>query len=87
MPCLLVLLALAVPRFTILLLWFATSWFRGMFDSLLWPVAGFLLAPVTLLWYSAVQQWYGGTWGPWQVAGLVAAVLLDLSPSRGRRGR
>ena len=85
MPCLAVVLALLVPRFTIVMLWLLTSWFRGVFDGWLLPVAGFLLAPFTLLWYSAVQNWFGGSWGPWQIAGLVVAVLMDLSPGAGKK--
>lgn len=86
MPCFLVLAALLVPRVTIAGLWFLTSWFSGVFGSLLWPILGFLFAPFTLLWYSVVANWHGGVWGPWQIAGLVMAILFDLSPSRSKRG-
>ena len=57
---------------------------RGMFDhqSLLLPILGFLFVPTTLLWYSAVQHWFGGHWGPWQIAGVVVAVLIDVSPAK-----
>jgi hypothetical protein len=84
MPCLLTLLALMVPRFVIVVLWFLTTWFEGVFASLLWPVLGFIFLPTTLLWYSAVHNWYGGQWGTWQVVVLVLAVLTDLSPAKGR---
>ena len=57
MPCLAVLFALAVPRLLILILWFFTNWFRGMFHNLLWPILGFFFLPTTTLWYSAVQNW------------------------------
>ena len=87
MPCLLALLALALPRVTIAGLWFFSTWFRGVFDTWLWPLVGFLFAPFTLLWYSVVHNWYGGVWGTWQIVGLVVAILLDLSPSSGRRRR
>lgn len=85
MPCLLVLVGLAVPRLLIVGLWLLSDWFRGAFDSLLWPVLGFFFLPTTLLWYSAVQHWWGGEWELLPVVGLVAALLLDLSPARGRR--
>ena len=85
MPCFAVALALMVPRFTIAMLWIFTSWFRGVFDSWIWPLLGFFFAPLTMLWYSAVHHWYGGEWGTWQVVGLVVAVLLDLSPGAGKR--
>lgn len=85
MPCLAVLFALAVPRLLILCLWFLTSWFRGMFHNLLWPILGFFILPTTLLWYSAVQNWFGGRWTLWPIVGLVVALMIDLSPSTHRR--
>lgn len=86
MPCLAVLFALAVPRLLILCLWFLTRWFNGMFhNNLLWPILGFFFLPTTLLWYSAVQNWWGGHWTLWPIVGLVVAVLIDLSPSTHRR--
>jgi hypothetical protein len=85
MPCLAVVLALMMPRFLIAILWFFTGWFRGVFDTMLWPVLGFFFLPTTLLWYSAVQQWFGGEWTFWPVAGIVIALMIDLSPASGRR--
>jgi len=87
MPCLLVVFALATPRLVIAGLWFLTSWFTGMFPTLLWPVLGFFFAPTTLLWYSAVQHWFGGVWSLWPVVGIVIAILIDLSPASGRRDK
>ena len=87
MPCLVAILALAAPRLVVLVLWFLTGWFRGLFDTLLWPVLGFIFLPTTLLWYSAVLRWFGGEWSLWPVAGLVVALILDISPSSGRRRR
>jgi hypothetical protein len=87
MPCLLVVLALFIPRIVVLVLWFFTDWFHGVFDTLLWPVLGFLFLPLTVLWYSAVVNWYGGIWSILPVLGLIFAVLLDLSPSGGAARR
>jgi len=85
MPCLLVFIALAAPRLGIVLLWLFTTWFHGVFATPLWPVLGFIFLPTTLLWYSAVQHWYGGAWNGFvPIAGLVVALLIDLSPTRGR---
>lgn len=85
MPCLFVLLALMAPRLVIVLLWLFTSWFRGVFDTVLWPILGFVFLPTTLLWYTAVQHWFGGRWTLWPIAGLVMALLIDVSPASGRR--
>lgn len=87
MPCLFALLALAAPRVLILVLWFATNWFHGLFSNLLWPILGFLFLPTTFLWYSAVIVWYHGQWTLWPVVGLVIALLIDLSPASARRDR
>ena len=84
MPCLLAVIALAVPRVVAVALWLFTPWFRGMFDNLLLPILGFVFVPTALLWYSAVHHWFGGDWGPWQIAGLVVAVLVDVSPAKKR---
>ena len=81
MPILLGLLALLLPRVTILALWLLTPWFEGVFGNALLPLLGFLLLPTTLLWYSAVMNWFGGQWDIVPIVGLVIAVLLDLSPT------
>jgi hypothetical protein len=86
MPCLLALLALIMPRLVIVLLWFFTGWFR-VFNSLLWPVLGFIFLPTTLLWYTAVQHWFGGQWTLWPVVGLVIALMIDVSPASHRQRR
>ena len=86
MPCLLALIALLTPRILILGLWFLSNWFQGIFDTLLWPVLGFVFLPTTLLWFTAVQHWFGGEWGTVPIIGLVVALLIDVSPAGGRRG-
>ena len=86
MPCLAVLVALIAPRFLILLLYFLSDFFAGVFPSLLWPILGFFFLPTTLLWYTAVQQWYGGDWnGAIQIIGIVIALIIDISPAGGKR--
>ena len=85
MPCLLVVLALAMPRLVIAILYFFTTWFRGLFDTALWPILGFVFLPTTLLWFTAVQHWFDGQWTLWPIVGLVFALMIDLSPAGGRR--
>jgi hypothetical protein len=87
MPCLLALIALVAPRLVIFLLWLFTTWFRGLFGTALWPILGFLFLPTTLLWYTAVQNWFGGQWTLWPVVGIVVALLIDVSPGSSRRRR
>ena len=85
MPCLIVVLALAVPRLVLLGLWFFTNWFDGLFQSLLWPILGFIFLPTTLFWYTAVQHWFAGMWTLWPIVGVVIALMIDLSPGKGAR--
>ena len=87
MPCILTVLALVTPRLVMALLWIFTRWFDGMFTSVLWPILGFVFLPTTLLWYTAVQHWFGGQWTLWPIVGLVLALLIDVSPASGRRRR
>jgi hypothetical protein len=79
---LLVLAALFVPRLVAAYLYFFTGWFAGVFETQLWPIAGFIFMPYTMLWYSAVMNWYGGTWDFMQIAVLVVAIIFDLSSNK-----
>lgn len=87
MPCLLVILTLAFPRIAILLLYFFTNFFNGVFNTALVPALGFLFMPVTLLGYS----WLTNIAQPVDAFYLVVmfvAVLIDLgSFESGRRSK
>jgi hypothetical protein len=85
MPCLVALFALLTPRIVVLVLWFFTGWFERVFDTLMWPLLGFIFLPTTLLWYSAVHNWWGGEWSMVPVIGLVVSLLIDLSPGSAKR--
>jgi hypothetical protein len=85
MPLLLALLALLAPRIAIVVLWFFSNWFDGLFTSSLWPILGFIFLPTTLLWYTVVLHWFGGVWSLWPIIGLVIALAIDVSPVRERR--
>lgn len=87
MPCLFVVLAMAAPRFVVALLYFFSHWFDGLFTTALWPILGFFFMPTTLLWYTAVQHWFGGQWTLWPIVGMVIAIMIDGSPAGGRRRR
>src|SRR5512143_750098 len=84
MPCLFTLLALVTPRLVVAVLWLLSDWFKGIFNTALWPILGFIFLPTTLLWYSAVQHWFHGQWTLWPVVGLVIALMIDVGAGRGR---
>lgn len=76
-----------IPRLMIVVLWLFSSWFDGIFTSILWPIIGFIFLPATLLWYTAVYNWYDNSWGTFQIVVLVIAVIVDLSPASHRKRR
>jgi hypothetical protein len=78
----LILLALFVPRLVAIYLYFFTEWFSGVFETQLWPILGFVFMPYTMLWYSAVTNWFNGEWGFWQFAVLGIAIIADLSSDK-----
>ena len=78
MPCLLALVALLFPRLVIIVLWFFTEWFTGVFNTLLWPALGFFFLPITMLWYSVVIKQYAGEWTTGNIVIMVIAILIDM---------
>ncbi|HLD63483.1 MAG TPA: hypothetical protein VI913_01150 [Candidatus Peribacteraceae bacterium] len=85
MPLLVLLLGLIAPRLVMIVLWLFTGWFTNVFDTFVIPVLGFIFLPYTLLWYSVVQNYWGGTWGFWQIAFMLLALALDLGIPAGSR--
>ena len=79
MPCLLVLIAVVLPRFTMFFIWLTTDWFNRAYQSVIWPLLGFWLMPFTTLTYMAAMfnndhQLTGG----WLVL-FIFAISIDLS--------
>ena len=86
MPCLCAAIALVFPRLFTAYLFFFTGWLHRAFDGeIMWPIIGFFVAPTSLLWYSVVQNAYGGQWDTLQIVLMVIAVLIDLSPGSSRK--
>ena len=83
---LIVLLGLILPRAVTAVLYLFSNWFTGVFETWYWPILGFTFMPYTLLWYSAVQNWYNGAWGTVQGIVLIVAILFDLSSYKKARG-
>ncbi|WP_235297426.1 hypothetical protein [Portibacter marinus] len=87
MPLIIALLALFFPRVIILILYFLTSFFSGVYDSILLPVLGFLFMPVTLIAYTYTVK----AVGPGSTTGIIIiaiAVVIDLGLwRRGSRRR
>ena len=77
MPCLVALLALAAPRAVIVLLVIFTDYIGRAFDSVVWPLLGFIFLPTTTLAWAWAHNTRGEVGGVHAII-VVLAVLLDL---------
>lgn len=77
MPCLLALLILLFPRIAIVVLYFFTNFFQGVYESLLLPLIGLIFLPITLLaytWMVKINQPVDAFF----VVVMIVAIVLDL---------
>jgi hypothetical protein len=78
MPCLLLIFAVFFPRVVMIAIAIFTTWFQAAFNTLLWPILGFLFMPYTTLAYmGAMIRNHHTVDGGWLVL-LVVAVFVDL---------
>jgi hypothetical protein len=86
MPCLAISLAVFFPRVVIIVIAIFTKWINASFDTMLWPILGFLFMPYTMLAYMAAMlnnnHAISGGW----LALVIIAALLDLG-GQGRSAR
>jgi hypothetical protein len=75
--CLLSLVGWFFPRLVIVGLWLFTDHLSRAFQTVVWPVLGFLFLPYTTLAWVIAQNFGGGLNG-FYLVGFVIAVLLDL---------
>jgi hypothetical protein len=80
-------LGAAFPRIAIVLLWFFTNFFQGVFQSIIIPILGFLFLPLTLLVYTYIDKTYGPHMTIVQLVCLFVAVIIDLGLVGGGRFR
>jgi hypothetical protein len=78
MGCLFAIFSLITPRVVIALAFLFTHWFSQAYQTVLWPVLGFIFMPYTTLAYlvAMINSGHNITNG-WIVL-IVIAVLLDL---------
>jgi hypothetical protein len=75
--CLIFLISLITPRLVIIGMWLFGDYLHQAYQTVLWPVLGFLFAPLTTLAYAFGQN-HGGEIGGLYLVLLVLAVLVDL---------
>ena len=88
MPCCLTaLLALFIPRVVMVFIWLLTDWFGRAFQTVLWPLLGFIFLPYTTLAYmAAMLNNNRSVSGIWLVV-VVLAVLVDIGALGGGASR
>ena len=88
MPCLIGCLALTTPRLAIILVVIFSDYIGRAYDTVLWPLLGFVFMPLTTLAYAWAINVRGSVDGIHLVI-VVLAVLVDLGviggSSRARR--
>lgn len=77
MPCFLALIAYFFPRVVILLVWIFSGYFGRAYQTVIWPVLGFLFMPFTMLAYALAINAHGSLEGIYLFF-FVIAVLMDL---------
>ena len=83
--CILVFIALFVPRVFMFFVWLLTHWFGAAFESTIWPVLGFFFMPYTTIAYmAAMLRNDHAVSGGWLVL-LIVAVFVDLGHLPGGR--
>ena len=86
MPCLLAVLIVLFPRVAIVLLYFFTNFFQGVFTTILWPILGFIFLPLKLLAYTWLVKIQQPTDTMFLVVMFIAVILdLGLLGGAGRR--
>ncbi len=76
MYCLVGCIAMAAPRFAILLVVIFSDFIGRAYDTMLWPILGFLFMPTTMLAYAWAINTRGNLQGI-QLVVFVLAVLID----------
>jgi hypothetical protein len=78
MGCLLPIVAIFVPRLVMFFIFLLTNWFASAYQTVMWPLLGFMFMPYTTLAYmAAMLNNNHNLSGGWVVL-LIVAVFFDL---------
>ena len=84
MPCLAAILIVLFPRVAIVVMWFFTSFFTGIFQTILWPLLGFIFTPLTLLAYTYLAK-INQPQDAFFIVVMIIALVVDLGLAGGAR--
>ena len=77
MPCCVGCIALFAPRVALVIVWLASDYLGRAYESVIWPLLGFVFLPLTTLAYAFAMNSRGSVAGVHLVL-VVVAVLADL---------
>jgi hypothetical protein len=78
MGCLFALFSLITPRVVIALIFLFTHWFSVAYQTVFWPILGFLFMPYTTLAYLVAMIYSNHNITNGWIVLIVIAVILDL---------
>ena len=77
MPCCVGCIALFAPRLAIVVVWLTSDYLGRAYETVIWPLLGFVFLPLTTLAYAFAINSRGSVAGV-HLALVVVAVLVDL---------
>jgi hypothetical protein len=78
MTCLLIILALGVPRIALFAIALTTNWIDQAYETNVWPFLGWLFMPYTTLAYLASRLHHPEQITPGYLILIIVAVMMDL---------
>lgn len=78
MPCIIGCLALSMPRLALFLVWLFSNYLSEAYQTILWPLLGFIFMPLTTLAYAWAIHYGDGSVQGLGLVVVVLAVLIDL---------
>ncbi|MCF7854808.1 MAG: hypothetical protein K9N51_08425 [Candidatus Pacebacteria bacterium] len=76
MGCILAIIAMLAPRVLMAFIWLLTNWFGRAYDTVIWPLLGFLFMPYTTLAYmGAMIANNHALRGGWLILFIIAVII------------
>ena len=77
MGCVLAVIALLVPRVLMVFIYLLTDWFSRAYETVIWPLLGFIFMPYATLAYMAAMLNNNHSLSGWWLALFIAAIVVD----------
>ena len=78
MTCLLIVLALGMPRLALFAIVLATDWIGQAYQTIFWPLLGWFFLPYTTLAYLAARLHHPEQITPAYIVLIIFAIMIDL---------